>query len=207
MIVNGRAMNGKPNVPGTPLPFEASAALNPTQLNSPGLAKRKRTAEPSHLHEKPPVRIAADLQAHWSSAVIMPDYDNNPNLRQKVYHHRMRRIRPLQTQECVEIGSHVLTIRPKEQFDVKTLSAQLLCKSIAALSKNLDLQKHLTIKVSEQANMVIVHTCDLAQARQTIATKGTATTQTCPFTSSHGEPGTGTWHVSWSHKWLPHGRN
>ncbi|KAH9384653.1 hypothetical protein HPB48_026663 [Haemaphysalis longicornis] len=171
MVVKGRAMDIKPNAPGTPLPSEASAALNPTQLNSPGLAKRKRTEEPSHLHEDPRVRIAADLQAHWSSAVIMPEDDNNPNLWEKVDHRRKRRTRPVQAQERVDIGSHVLTIRPKERFDVKTISAQLLYKSIAALCENLDLQKHLTIKVSEQANTVIVHTCDSAQAGKLLRLK------------------------------------
>lgn len=70
----------------------------------------------------------------------------------------------MQAQERVDIGSHVLTIRPKERLDVKTLSAQLLYKCIAALCENLDLQKNLTIKVSELANRVIVHTCDSPQS-------------------------------------------
>ncbi|KAH9379630.1 hypothetical protein HPB48_020045 [Haemaphysalis longicornis] len=70
---------------------------------------------------------------------------------------------PCATPEHVDIWSHGLTIRPKQRFDVKTLSTQLMYKSMAAFCENLDLHKHLTIKVSEQANAVIVHTCDSAQ--------------------------------------------
>ncbi|KAH9360783.1 hypothetical protein HPB48_018238 [Haemaphysalis longicornis] len=171
VVVKGRAMDVKPNAPSTPLTSEASAALNLVQLYPSALAKRKRTEDPSPWHEDPRVRIAADLEAHWPSAVIMPEDDDNHSVWEKVDHRRKRRTRPVQAQEHVEIGSHVLTVRPKVRFDIKTLSAQLLYKSIAAFSENLDLQKHLTIKVGEQANTVIVHSCDSAQAGKLLRLK------------------------------------
>lgn len=69
------------------------------------------------------------------------------------------------------IGSHVLTVRPKERFDVRALSAQLLYKSIATFSENLHLQERLIIKLSKQANTAIVYTRDSAQAGKLVRLK------------------------------------
>ncbi|KAH9382472.1 hypothetical protein HPB48_023069 [Haemaphysalis longicornis] len=67
--------------------------------------------------------------------------------------------------ERTELGTFVLSIRPKERCSITSLNPQEVRRAICALSHNQQLAKHqLLRRFNKESNTLTVHTCDEKQA-------------------------------------------
>lgn len=66
--------------------------------------------------------------------------------------------------ERTELGTFVLSIRPKERCSITSLNPQEVRRAICALSHNQQLSKHQLLRFNKESNTLTVHTCDEKQA-------------------------------------------